>query len=115
MRSENNRPIGTLDPMLPQEVNTFQMTFPANVGRLMPPAEKIPDPFWSVGNPYNRLASRWFYEGLKGLPAFKEGIDPVNALRHLSVVMCSFESNHEYKIATVAFLLHEWLAEPLAT
>jgi len=97
----------------PVPVSDLTAAFPANViGRLMPTWEEIPDEFKQFKNPWVQLAERWFYQGLTGDEfRVKEGIDYAMAVRHLGVVLRSFQPKQEHKIAAVAYLMSAWCDE----
>jgi hypothetical protein len=81
---------------------------------LMPPYEDIPDEFKDWYNPWCELQSTWFFSGLKDYTFVpKEGIDQKKAIRHLGAVQGSWDSQHEHKQATVAYLLSQWFDDVL--
>src|SRR3990172_3759845 len=109
MSGDNWYPKGTLEePFLPQEIDDVTAAFPASVAQLMPPVEKIPEEFkfWK-GTRWNELMAKWFYSGLSISSKFypREGIDTERALRHIRAILGSFQPKHEYKEASVAYLL----------
>lgn len=86
--------------------------FPADVIRLMPAWEDIPEAFKKWTGPWVELAEKWFSQGLSNVAlAAKPGIEHAAALRHLSTIMRSFQPKHEHKIAAVAYLMSQWFEE----
>ena len=77
------------------------------IANLMP--DDIPDEFYKTGNPYVKCAQAWLSRGISrfGLKA-KPNVQKVHALRHMSVIMRSWEPKHEDKIAGVAYLMSQW-------
>jgi hypothetical protein len=96
-----------------QEISDVTLAFPADVLRLMPPYEEIPEEFKQFpGGKWNKLFSDWFYCGLTRLDLQpREGVDENKALRHIKAVMASFQPSHEHKEAAVAFLFNEWFSD----
>lgn len=94
----------------PQTMNAATALFPARVvGTLLPPTSDIPAEFKQHdGTEWNRLVSRWFFEGLNGTLVARDGIDATAATRHLSAVLRSFEPKHEHKEAGAAYLMSLW-------
>lgn len=81
---------------------------------IMPPMKDIPDEFkrWSE-NPFVRLQSEWFFNGLKKWPLkVRSGIDQHAALAHLNAIQRSWEPKHEHKVAAVAYLMSLWFEAP---
>jgi|SRR5579864_1352258 len=95
------------------EVGGIDLAFPTHVERMMPPMGDIPDEFKHYPlTKWNQLFNDWFFTGVKNLQLKpKEGIDKNKALRHIRMVMGSFEPQHEHKEAAVAFLLSEWFED----
>lgn len=76
---------------------------------LLPPYENIPQQFKSGTTKWNRIFSQWFFEGLTNCRfVAKEGIDKIEAVRHISAIMRSFEPSHEHKEAGCAYLMSEF-------
>ncbi len=93
----------------PMDVSALDLAFPANVMHMMPAHDAIPAEFSRSGNKWNRLFNDWFFQGLSSLEVVaKEGIDKDRGLRHISVVMRSFEPKHEHKEAACAYLMSLW-------
>lgn len=89
--------------MEPQkEINPFD-----GVTELMP--ADIPDEFYGSCNAYAKHAQTWFSQGIakSGLRA-KSGINSTNAIRHMAIIMHSWDPKHEDKIAAVAYLMSQW-------
>ncbi len=95
--------------MQPQEVTDLDIAFggAGNFGRLIPDRKTL-NAFkpqkWS-----RELFMTLFYSG--GSVAHlepKPGIDHAKALRHIRVVMGSFEPKHEDKEAAVAYFFETW-------
>lgn len=114
-------------PYLPQQIDDVLATFPAHVKHLMPPEPEIPAAFrrkfdkaLSLGenkaarlaaNPWLVFQHEWFYHGLGGKVIeieSRDGIDDAMAIRHLSAIQHSFEPDHNYKEAAVAYLASLW-------
>lgn len=96
----------------PLEVTDLQMTFPAELGNLLPKWEIIPEEFKSSNNLYTSFADAWFFEGWpanKFLVYPKGDIDPEKATRHLYSILRSYAPQHQHKIAAVAWLAYRWL------
>lgn len=102
--------------MTPQPVDNLTLAFPADVTRLLPPYDAIPDEFKHRGNKWNDLVSRWFFSGLPYGTEFKpkEGINKTAALRHVTACMRSFQPKHEHKEAGCAYLLSQWFEDVIA-
>lgn len=101
-----------IDWSQPQPVTDLDVAFPANViGRLLPPMEEIPQEFHASSNPWCKIASGLFFSG-GHLPKSREGIDRLNASRHLRAVLGSFEPKHEHKEAGAAYLMSLWYELP---
>ena len=95
--------------MQPQKVSTLDLAFGANLDRLLPHFQDIPDEFKDYLNPWNRINSEWFSNGLDpDLIELKEGIDQCKALLHLQVIMGSYSTNPDHKIAGCAYLMSQW-------
>src|SRR5688572_13789621 len=91
------------------EVSPLEMAFPANVLDWMPPYRSVPDP----GEPWNKIAAKWFYFGLSGEAEFtpRDGVDAKKALMAISACLGSYAPKHEHKMEAAAFLLSEWFSE----
>lgn len=98
--------------LLPQDVEDLDLAFPASVGHLMPAQDSIPAEFHNGHTKWNRIVSDWFFSGLKDAQFIvQEGIDADRALRHIRVIMGSFEPKHEHKESAVAYLLSLWFKD----
>lgn len=100
--------------MEPKEVTGVDVAFGGSVQKLMPSYEAIPDEFKRGNNYWCQWQSKWFYEGLDGVPKPKDGVDGKKAMRHLAAVQRSFEPKHEHKSAAVAYLASLWFEPPNA-
>ena len=90
-------------------VDDVDVAFPARGAELTPPYEEIPNEFKRSDTPEVRLFWRLFVGkppevGLKP----REGVDGVMALKVLQVVMSTYGTKHEHKVAGWAFLCREW-------
>jgi hypothetical protein len=94
----------------PTEVTQLDIAFGGDMQKLMPSMLEIPAEF-KRGNLWTRFQARWFFNGLKGKPKARDGIDQSTALRHLAAIQGSFEPKHEHKEAAVAYLASLWLDE----
>jgi len=117
-------PKGSLaEPYLPQEIDDLELAFPAGVGRLLPPADDIPEDFKGLNTPrktskkdgavhWVRFQEHWFFHGVdREKIKAKKGVDKELALRHLAAIQGSYEPKHEYKAAVVAYLASLWLGD----
>ncbi|KKL51656.1 hypothetical protein LCGC14_2293340 [marine sediment metagenome] len=97
----------------PTEMSDLDLAFPANALDYMPPMGDIPEEFtFNAGSKWNRFISDWFFLGLEErtmLP--KEGIDEDIALRHIGMILGSFQPKHEHKEAAAAYLLSLWFED----
>ena len=103
-----------IEEMVPQEVTDVELAFPANIARLMPDYEVIPEEFkaWPGKSKWVQLVTDWFYFGLVSLKAVtKQGIDENKALRHIGAILGSYEPSHEHKTAGAAYLLSLWFED----
>ena len=85
---------------------------PHELQKFLPSMQEIPKQFHDWNNPWSKLVSGWFFDGLKTLPRPQEGIDEKLALFHLGAIMRSFEPKHEHKIAGCAYLMSLWFLLP---
>ena len=93
----------------PKSVSDVDVAFPSDALNIMPKMLDIPDEFKHCNSQWNRLFSDWFYSGIDGsglIPA--EGVNKVDAFRHLKVVAGSFAPKHEHKEAAFAYLASLW-------
>lgn len=96
----------------PQEVTDLEVAFPAHALEKMPAEKDIPDDY-----PYRRDWARfvqlWFF---RGWPAAEEHfwiykhpeIDGEKAMRHIRMILGSYEPKHEHKEAAAAWLMSRW-------
>ena len=96
----------------PQVIDDAEMAFPANALKRMPTREEIPEEFWQGHTKWNKLASQWFFSGLKGAEfTMVDGVDQDLALRHLGSILGRYAPKHENKEAAVAYLMSLWLSD----
>lgn len=95
--------------IMPKKVTDIDIVF-GKIGGLLPDYNDIPDEFKKFQNKWYKIASNWFYEGInkEAQVEFREGVDPSDALRHISTILGSYTPKHEHKISGVAFLLSEF-------
>lgn len=101
----------------PQEVSDVDIAFAARGGDLTPEMSEIPDEFQIRGNGktlWNKFVDRWFFQG----DAFEKydlilnpEVDGDKAMRHIAVVLKTFETKHERKTAGAAYLLSLWFSD----
>src|SRR5690606_13994093 len=108
--NEPRRYVGTLPaPYLPieREDESFD---PSDIRAFYPDGESIPDEFCKHHNSWQRFIATWFYsglpEGVEFIPKRCSGKD--TAIRHLATVLHTFDTPHEFKMATAAFLASTW-------
>lgn len=94
------------------DIDPITMAFPVTVKHLMPEYDDIPAEFKNHNNKWNRVVSKWFFDGIstQSLKA-KEGVDKGQAIKHVGTILGSFEPQHEHKEAACAFLLSEWFED----
>jgi hypothetical protein len=90
------------------QVSDVDVVFPARGPELTPPYDEIPDEFKR-----NAPEVRLFYGIFSGKPPKlglkpREGVDGAMALKVLQVVMGTYGTKHEHKVAGWAFLCREW-------
>lgn len=88
-----------------QEVNPVEGLSVSVIPKFLPPVEELPKEFWNNSSPlaqkWATVAAEWFYFGLKNAQwKPKEGVDISKAIRHIGMVLGSFEPKHEHKIAS---------------
>jgi len=95
-----------------QTVDMATMMFPAEViGKYLPEWGSIPDQFKKSSHPYQKIASSWFFMGVKDIKFTpRDGVDLKKALMHIRACLGSFEPKHEHKIAGVAYLMDEFFS-----
>ncbi len=98
----------------PIEVSDLDIAFGGKAMQILPPMTEIPTEFHTGESPWCKWQREWFFEGLKSVPAAKDGIDQRMAIRCLAVVQGSFAPKHEHKEAGVAYLASLWLELPEA-
>lgn len=79
---------------------------------LIPLMEDIPEEF-KVGNTkWNIISNDWFFNGLKNVQFLpKDGVDPEDAIRHISAIMSSFKPSHQHKEAACAYLISNFFED----
>lgn len=95
------------------DLNGAAAVSPPELFQLMPRVEDIPIEYTRWENPYAKLANEWFFCGLYKMSMFlpRAGVDAAKAQQHIQVILRSYHPDHRYKIAAVAFLLHEWFVD----
>lgn len=94
------------------EVRDLDLAFPANVLPYMPKWDDIPEEFQNGNSKENKFISKWFFQGIRDLDLSpREGVDPDKAVRHIQMILGSFEPKHEHKEAACAFLMREWFED----
>lgn len=113
MIGDNWYPKGSLqEPFIPQDISDVQQAFPASIGNLLPPVENIPEEFKRGRTKWNDVFGEWFYGGLPDAQFYPvDGIDPKKAVTHIKTIMGSYDPKHEYKEASVAYLLSLWFTK----
>lgn len=100
------------DYSTPQKVSRIDIAFPARGGdpELLPPWEDIPKEFQRQQGFWCHLAQTLFMGRPEGLEYIepKKGIDLETAASHIKVVLGSFASKHEHKIAGAGYLFSLW-------
>ena len=96
----------------PVEIDEITAVFASNiVGTLIPKRDDLPEEFrksWH-SNEWCTVASLWFAQGAKKSDFHpKEDIDLDKALRHVKVVLGSFEPSHEHKIGAAGYLMKQF-------
>lgn len=78
----------------------------------MPEMVDIPSEFKTRGSrahPYVELVEQWFFSGIQLIRTVpKEGVDRAKAMKHLRLIIGSWDTSHEHKIAATAFLIFDW-------
>lgn len=95
----------------PRLTNDLENAFgPRRIHDFLPTREEIPEEFYRGYNQWAKVISGWFFEGLDKNTELdpKPGIDPAQALKHISVCLRSFEPAHEDKTAGCAYLMSKW-------
>lgn len=95
-----------------KSISEADMAFgPNNISTFLPAMGMIPEEFKKDENHYSQFISKWLFSGLSKSPEAVEGVDINQALRHIKVVLSSWEPKHEHKIAGAAYLASLWLTE----
>lgn len=75
----------------------------------MPKYQDVPQNFKDHHDPYHKIVSNWFFQGLdESKIKAREGVDRRDALLNIKAILRSYEPKHEHKIAGCAMLLAEW-------
>lgn len=101
-----------IDWRVPSKVTDVDIAFPARGDELTPPYESIPKEFKRHSNAWVQFVDHWFSLG-NPFSAFNvygpvEGVNGDEAIRHLKVVLGTFATKHEHKIAGAAYLMSLW-------
>jgi hypothetical protein len=92
-----------------QDVSDIDLAFPAHVMHLMPEYDRIPEEFRRGTTEWNKLVSKWFFQGVQGLRFVpKPGVDNETyrkVMRQFRCILGSFEPQHEHKEAACAYIL----------
>lgn len=96
----------------PVDVTDVDIAFAARGPELTPDYGNVPDELKQHGNTWVRFVEHWFFQG-NPFEAFdvygpKPGVDGDKAIRHLKVVLGTFGTKHEHKIAGAAYLMSLW-------
>lgn len=100
----------------PQVVTMMDIGFgPKKLSEYLPAWEEIPQEFKDERvevKKWIKLVDDIFFSGIKNeVLTPKEGIDKSIALRHMSMLLHSFEPSHEHKTAGVAYLMSLWFRD----
>ena len=66
---------------------------------------EIPEKYYDTVNAYNKLASKWFFEGVRGYVFEPDGDSTKNALKVIKTCLSNNTAEHSYKTALVAYML----------
>ena len=97
---------------MPMVVSQVDFVFPAKViGTLLLPEKALSEKIQRHSNEeFFNKAKRMFESGAEvAAVAFKDGVDPELANRHMNAILRSFEPSQEHKIMGVAYLLKCWI------
>lgn len=101
----------------PTPVMDVDIAFPARALEIMPSFEECEEGLKTlpleVAKKWLTFQMVWFRGGLpvETEIAVKDGIDAVEAMRHLSVIQGSFAPKHQHKEAAVAYLASRWFED----
>lgn len=97
--------------MQPVKITDATIAFPARIDNLLVDYNKIPGEFKKHGNPYVKFQIKWFFHGLEDgdVIGVKDGINGIDASRHLHAIQQAFSIKHEHKMACVAYLASLWI------
>lgn len=96
----------------PHDVTDIDIAFAARGPELTPDYAEVPDRFKNGATAEEQFVNHWFFRG-NPFEAFNlygpvEGVDGDKAIRHLKVVLGTFGTKHEHKIAGAAYLVSLW-------
>lgn len=96
----------------PTPVTKVDLAFPAKGTELTPKREDVPKDY-DRKDECERIVSSWFSKGLPPEVEFYmvEGIDGETAVNHLQVVLGTYGTRHQDKIAGAAWLLSLWTTD----
>ena len=97
---------------MPVPVSDIDLAFPARGLDLMPSMRVIPQKYHR-NHPYHDLMHVWMFKGVAADVEFhmQDGVDGATAYRHLSVMVGSYASRHEHKMAAFAYLCSLWFTK----
>lgn len=96
----------------PKKVEDIDLAFGGKTDELLPKYDEIPEEFKKENTKWNKYISDWFYIGIKLISVKpKEGVDPMDARRHITAILASYQPKHEHKMAGCAYLLSEFFDE----
>ena len=98
---------------IPKVVSALDLGFgPKDLKEYLPAWEEIPQEFKDERvevKKWIQIVNDWFFSGMHNLVATpKVGIEKNIAIRHIKIILGSFEPSHEHKTAGVAWLLSMW-------
>lgn len=80
-----------------------------DMGYLLPSMSEIPEEFKTGYGKWQKIVDDWFFSGLRMTNVVpKEGVDKVQAIRHIKAILHSWSPKHEHKTAGVAYLMSLW-------
>lgn len=98
----------------PSRVSDVELAFPAHGAQYTPLLEDLPEGFQmgNRGNLWIGFVERWFYSGDPWVEFevgdARQDVDDLEAWRHLKVVLGTYETKHERKMAGGAYLMSRW-------
>lgn len=92
----------------PTDVSDLDLAFPARGEELTPPFYSLPSDFQDLSNRWCGVVEDAFF-GRGGVEiSVRSDISFESASRHLRVVMGTFATKHEHKIAGAGYLMSRW-------